>query len=370
MQEERNAGLDVARSLAIIMVLVSHSALLFPEYTSKLWRLEIFGYYGVELFFVLSGFLIGKIMLTTFYPDAGENHAWYKLLTNFWLRRWYRTLPLYYLMLLLNIYFWSSAGFGDVVEVRHIDWRHFVFLQNYNPYTVAFFPESWSLAVEEWFYLSFPILIAIVAAFSSRERYYKNIAVFLLSFIILLIAARFGYVVLQDPSFDYGIRKNIFLRLDALATGVFLAYLSINQKATFSSITSSSWRWLAFFILLITSLWFWKVNWIGWDKNLAARTLMPEVVSMAFALLIAYLNEKIKTPRCFFATTSRISYSLYLIHFPLFIFLRGWNIPEGMSHILFMCIKLVAAWMIGYLIAFGIFRYFEQPILHRRPQKL
>ena len=68
--DNRNIGLDVIRTIAIFMVIVSHGRhiLHFDSviFGQGLWRLSIFGYYGVELFFVLSGFLIGRILVDMF----------------------------------------------------------------------------------------------------------------------------------------------------------------------------------------------------------------------------------------------------------------------------------------------------------------
>ena len=97
----RNFGLDLFRALAIILVVLSHGKFLLNG-----TALENFPFFkmldGVDLFFVLSGFLIGGIILRT----MSEGWNW-RGVAHFWKRRWLRTLPNYYFILLLNFVFVS-----------------------------------------------------------------------------------------------------------------------------------------------------------------------------------------------------------------------------------------------------------------------
>ena len=112
----RIIGLDVLRALAIGGVVLSHGLVfLYPHVPALelggarlgLYHLGHSGYYGVELFFVLSGFLIGGILL-----GVGPRLAGGAELLRFYCRRWFRTLPNYYLFLLVNIAFllWIFPG--------------------------------------------------------------------------------------------------------------------------------------------------------------------------------------------------------------------------------------------------------------------
>ncbi|MFG5995624.1 acyltransferase family protein [Salmonella enterica] len=133
----RNIGLDIARSIAIVMVLISHSRMFFTQYADVQW-LSFNGFFGVEVFFVLSGFLIGRIII----KSVVEKPSFSNLLT-FYKRRWYRTLPLYFLMV-----------FVLFLVGKQFHWTNLIFLQNFDEVSLGFFPVSWSLSIEEWFFPS------------------------------------------------------------------------------------------------------------------------------------------------------------------------------------------------------------------------
>jgi len=148
--DARNPWLDGVRALAIGCVLVGHSTLLMPH-GPRLQRLLLLGYVGVEIFFVLSGFLIGTILWRmTAHFDA-------QALRHFWLRRWLRTLPNYFLFLALAALL-AALGWRDTLPAQGQLWQYALFVQNLAWRHPDFFPEAWSLAVEEVFYFSLPLL--------------------------------------------------------------------------------------------------------------------------------------------------------------------------------------------------------------------
>lgn len=146
---KRNANLDLVRAAAIVMVLVFHA----PEGLGELIPpLRYHGFLGVNLFFVLSGLLIGTIYF------AESSKPGFRVIT-FWLRRWLRTVPPY--MAITGI--WAAAHLLRG-ESGLPPWPYLVFLQNYlsDPY-LGEMPFTWSLCVEEHFYLLLPF-IGILAA--------------------------------------------------------------------------------------------------------------------------------------------------------------------------------------------------------------
>ena len=129
---------------------LSHGVMLVEAHFPALAVLRHLGSVGVDLFFVLSGFLIGGILWRT-----GAQLRSGRVLMGFWLRRWLRTLPNYYFFLVVAVLVLLAT------RPQSIDWLHRVlptalFVQNFAQRVTPFFPESWTLAVEEWFYLLFP----------------------------------------------------------------------------------------------------------------------------------------------------------------------------------------------------------------------
>ena len=98
--EKRIFGLDLMRAVAILMVLSSHLLWIYPPNNGIISQVfQLFGYLGVEIFFVLSGFLIGRIVYRLYLQDDFTISS----VLYFLKRRWFRTLPNYYLVLLINI---------------------------------------------------------------------------------------------------------------------------------------------------------------------------------------------------------------------------------------------------------------------------
>ncbi|HEY3837427.1 MAG TPA: acyltransferase family protein, partial [Bryobacteraceae bacterium] len=150
---DRVFGLDLLRAAAIGLVLLGHVLLMMRMCFRSLTGWSVMaGYFGVELFFVLSGFLIGGILIRDFSKSETTG-----ALGRFWGRRWLRTLPLFYLFLVINLVIDTSLG-----QPTTGWWRNAFFVQNFASAAGPFFVESWSLAVEEWFYLLAPVLIFIV----------------------------------------------------------------------------------------------------------------------------------------------------------------------------------------------------------------
>jgi peptidoglycan/LPS O-acetylase OafA/YrhL len=163
----RIGQLDGLRGVAIAMVVLYHYFLLHftPTFGTALWYLSYparFGWSGVDLFFVLSGFLIGGILL-----DAKDSVNYFQV---FYARRFFRIVPIYYLILIL---FFSLTACFAAYPNRFWPWTpeenlpryaYFLFLQNiwasiYNSLGAAPLAVYWSLSVEEQFYFTLPLLV-------------------------------------------------------------------------------------------------------------------------------------------------------------------------------------------------------------------
>lgn len=216
-------GLDVVRALAISLVVISHITFLLPEFNSTLTNgIRLLGATGVDIFFVLSGYLIGGILLN----QIELHKRGFKYLIYFWKRRWLRTLPNYFVVLLLNILVVVFV-YNEKLDVE-IE-RYFLFIQNMTSAHPDFFTEAWSLSIEEYAYLILPFLFYLVFhIFKSANP----VRIFVLVTCALLLVLFFfklkfylKYEMSDWKSWTYTYRKVVIYRLDSIYMGFLLVYL-------------------------------------------------------------------------------------------------------------------------------------------------
>ncbi|PFZ48089.1 acyltransferase family protein [Bacillus wiedmannii] len=363
-QNKRIFGLDLVRSMAIVLVLLAHGLGFFltPGLNeTKVGRIIIYsfhfplGFFGVELFFVLSGFLIGGIII----KELVEKGNWINLL-NFYIRRWFRTLPLYFLVVLFLVWFPMEKGFS---------WGNLFFIQNFNDDALLFNPVSWSLAVEEWFYLIIPFVMLLVFQFIKEDKgkYFIGICVFVMGISLL---ARIVFVLFQDPGFDFGTRKQIFFRLDSIIAGVILAGIKYYFQDLYKKMVTK--RKLLFLIALIgfcaCEIWFViHRDMVSLDKSLFSRTFFFDIVTISCVLLVVSL-ENVKRPKVniignIITFVSVMSYGLYLLHYRIYVFFKN---TVSISSISIGGLVFVVATVVTIILATIIYWYYELPIMNLR----
>ncbi len=196
--EKRNFGLDLVRAVAITLVYLAHGV-------TALKSLAM----GVDLFFVLSGFLIGRIYFRS--QAKGEFSLW-----RFWQSRWLRTLPPYYAA--LGLYAVSAAWFGG----DSVHWYYIFFAQNYMG--LDGFGPSWSLCVEEHFYLALPLLAGLVDRVGGRRSF-----LWLLPVVAVLPQAFRSYSAWRNGGLA-PVWWETHYHFEGLVMGVLLAYLFVERQ--------------------------------------------------------------------------------------------------------------------------------------------
>jgi len=189
---QRAFGLDILRASAILLVIFAHMTVPFKNgLYGEFWKgvSSQFGTLGVEIFFVLSGFLIGTIIIKIFNKEEKYN---LKQIKNFWTRRWYRTLPNYYLVLFLTMFL-----FYWLYNEIDFSWRYLLFLQ-----TPQWLIIVWSLIVEEWFYLLFPLLLFGVSIIPKIKSKYKILLITICITIVVPVLSRILNILTFIPLFD------------------------------------------------------------------------------------------------------------------------------------------------------------------------
>ncbi|TKB07111.1 MAG: acyltransferase [Mesorhizobium sp.] len=206
-------GLDIVRATAILLVLIGHFSVggaIIWGFTPPPFGVLNPGFYGVELFFALSGYLIGNILL-----EIAERPFKIDLLWRFWKRRWLRTIPCYLVALAISVAIARVNGDGNFNVLQFL-----TLTQNFaTQFKLEFFSVSWSLTVEEWFYLLFPIALFGALAVSPR----RGVIVAIIAF--LIVPALLRYIGWRWFALDWsaGLRKMVPLQLDAIAYGTLAA---------------------------------------------------------------------------------------------------------------------------------------------------
>jgi peptidoglycan/LPS O-acetylase OafA/YrhL len=214
----RNPNLDVLRAVAICSVVSFHVLQMSPEPFPGVMRFARYGQFGVDLFFVLSGWLIGTLYWNEVYRFGKIN------LSRFWVRRWIRTIPPYLVALGLA---WTAVF---VQRREQFDPGYLLFFQNYYQ-QIPFFLVSWSLCIEEHFYLFLPLLLFILP---------RNVLTLSCLFGILLLVSPIGRVVesLFGIGSEFGYAHTAtHLRLEGLIIGFGLAFFPIFLPAKFDALT-------------------------------------------------------------------------------------------------------------------------------------
>jgi peptidoglycan/LPS O-acetylase OafA/YrhL len=358
---KRIIGLDLIRSFAILLVFWGHGVLIIPNEFRDEANLLVF-MDGVNVFFVLSGFLIGGILLKVIFNSS---YTYFHLL-DFWVRRWVRTIPLYFLVLCFLI----------IINFKEWEYHYefFYFAQNLFKVQFPFFHVSWSLAVEEWFYLSLPLMVFIFHKLinSKKTSILIGISLFLFGPILLRIL-HFPYDGLSKPIF----RGVVLYRMDMMMFGVFLAYLC-NQFPKF--IYNVKFKFLIGGLLIMLGLLLFHLNsyflWFKINFGLFFKVVFYDNLEAISIFLIIPYFANIKKLNFNFLNKlitfiSKTSYSVYLLHGSvlLWFYIPKWQIyiqNTGVRFELEMLMLNLIYWIGSFGLAYFIYTFFEKPILNMR----
>lgn len=299
----RNFGLDLVRAIAILIVLISHARQSLQDPDSGL-ALTYGGWFGVELFFALSGFLIGTILIRLFGDGVSA-----RSLGRFWVRRWMRTLPAYFFIL---AFYWIAFGSFQASDLFLLQWPI--------DGNQGIVPVSWSLAVEEWFYILFPLAVLLCAVLFGKRAMGIAIVAFILA---PLLYRSFQYSTGLDPM---SIRVNPF-RFDGMAYGVAAAYV-MSIKGWRDSI-ERYWHLAAATAFLLLAFDFLRYNGArlgvplpfqipSWHHQVTAYTVSGVCAALIVVALYLRSPNVGRIASVVVSYISMVSYSLYLWH--LFIF--------------------------------------------------
>lgn len=375
---QRNFGLDALRCFAIALVLANHAFLgFFVELGHVAWSgpkafLSILTMISIEWLFVLSGFLIGAMMIRSFEREA----TWWKGARSFWLRRWFRTLPNYYLFLLVNILIVSTGV--SPLPVGQYSVKFAFFAQNlaWREEVPFFFNEAWSLALDEWFYLLMPILVGIGARLA-RRTVRTSFVLATATLILVPLLFRLTTPLPANPfAWDQGIRRVTLMHLDATGWGVLAAMTSrwwpgfwsrgVRAKAAVG-ITLMAAGLLAIEEMFFGAVLPGRLDWhlfTAWPRFPVAfaLTLTGAGTFLAFPWIASWPAPS-GAVRKAVEGISNYTYSLYLSHFPLMYILTGALSPGAAAIALPILWAQTLVWL-GVTVGVSalVYHSFEKPV--------
>jgi peptidoglycan/LPS O-acetylase OafA/YrhL len=337
--KQRSFGLDLIRAVAISMVLIAHGVSLhgvplLGDLTS-----------GVDLFFVLSGFLIGRIYFQS------SSRSGFSLL-GFWRARWWRTLPPYLAALALS---WALAlhpGIRPPLEIRA---TYLLFLQNYTG--IFGFTPSWSLCVEEHFYLLLPLAGLAIGRWLGRDALGWFLPVsFFLPTIARVVSLYVGGGLLDNWVYF------THLHSEGLIAGVWLAYVFVHQPALFRSLRTPA-LWLTPVVpLLLLVLPVWN------SRTPEINIYVFTVYAIGFAAWLRLACDIEWHPRpgspasILHRTVSGLalcSYSLYLTHTQIFVLRTFLPFHRGVA-------KTLIVFAMGFAGGIAFYYLCERPAIETR----
>lgn len=348
----RFISLDFLRFLAAFSVAGPHLALYFSLFEDPV-VLETVTSLAVEIFFVLSGFVLCPFLGKIFQSATGIG----KNLWVFLVRRWMRTLPLYFLSLVAFIILFSG-------ELDATAAKYSTFLQNFYwpPPMFDYFSVSWSLAVEEWYYVLFPLFLAVfffcwktLSGPGSRTSAYLIASI---TFIVVFTLLRASSDVPIDAWGD-GIRRVVLYRIDSIGFGNIL-YIFRNHIYRIHPVA-------IFLTAVLTLLYLFSAYnriYLGHSHPFefrflvfVATALFSSAVLSLFLRLESHFQRRLKGLSLW---GGRISYGVYLFHIPVAA-LVGKVLDLAAGY--FLALSLLAITVVTTLIYYA----FEKPILEARP---
>jgi peptidoglycan/LPS O-acetylase OafA/YrhL len=299
---ERQPGLDLLRALAIVIVVIYHAGIMGFPIPGRVHR---FGWIGVDLFFVLSGYLIGGQLLAPVARGQGIRFG------RFFARRALRILPAYLVVLAIYALLPSWREYPEMFPV----WKFLLSVQNIGLRGGTAFSHAWSLAVEDQFYFLLPLLLLLIL------RWRRAAIIFPCAIVIVGLALRW-FLAFRNLSetgvnfraFQTWIYYATWTRLDPLVLGVALAAVEKFRPHWWQRLMNLvPWLWLPGLALIVYALYLGETDTITvamciWQFPLIA-------LGMA-ALLICAVSprlpfRRVKIPGAAFIAS--IAYSAYLI---------------------------------------------------------
>lgn len=358
--EKRKMSLDVLRVVAIIMVFGFHFPK--PDGVSIFGPLARFGWMGVDLFFVLSGYLIGSQIIKRMRSHDGFSYK------DFYVSRFLRTLPVYFAV--LAAYF-TFDGFREKPMISPL-WRFLTFTQNFEALDLAF-SHAWSLCIEEQFYLVCPALLLTLTRIKSAR------VVLLVASLLVVAGALYRHWTWLDfqsamtPENKWDIYlESIYYptwgRLDGLIFGVLAAAIEQYRPEIWSALSKRRAYVGTAGVVMFSAAIFLFTDRLSWS----ATVFGYPILALSFALLVM-VAASAKTSLSWLRSigvgqVAILSYSFYLIHKQVMnIISTHWSFGSSDGDQFIFAVVSFAA---SLAMAFLMYELIERPFLMIREKLL
>jgi len=351
---ERQPGLDLLRALAIIVVVIYHAGIMgFP----MPGRVDRWGWIGVDLFFVLSGYLIGGQLLAPLARGQSLN------LGRFFARRALRIMPAYFVILAVYIFLPSWREYPQMTP-----WWKFLFsVQNIGLHGGTAFSHAWSLAVEDQFYLTLPFILIFVTRWPFAVVIVPCLifvgGILLRIFLAYEHPAEISGVAFRD--YQAWIYYPSWTRLDPLVFGVALAAVEKFRPLWWNRLTNHAiWLWLPALGVIVYALFLGE----GQYLSVAAAIWQFPLLAVGMAALLVCAQS----PRLIFrrqkipgaAFIASIAYSAYLVQKLVIHFVGQFCLSHDIS--LTSKSAMIGVQVCVYIAATVLFLAIERPFLQLR----
>ena len=348
MKNFYRSDIDALRGYSIIFVILYHARFYYNDFF-----LFSGGFVGVDIFFVITGFLITKLLVSEYNLNKTID------VLDFFERRIRRLIPVLFLVLLVSTLFsplvleptklkhFSESFFASIFFTANIYFHYFGNFYETNASLKTPLLHLWSLGIEEQFYILYPFLLLFAL------KFFKKFLIFfaLVGFLISLSFAE--YASTHHTMFNFYMLPS---RAWEIGAGVLVALLSLRKKIILNNFLINIIIFLSFLILIFFLLIFSTGN-----KHPSLITLIPVCVTS----ILIYLGEN--DTKTFFKNFfynkyiiffGKISFSLYLWHFLIFSIFRNSYIDENIS------IKLIII-TLSIILSFFSYKYVEQKFRDR-----
>lgn len=365
LKQNRLPGLNGLRAIAASFVLFGHvfqiTAIYGDQQAKSLYNAhKIMGLNMVNLFFVISGFIITHILIKE-KIETGQIS-----LTNFYLKRSLRIWPLYFgLLLIVTILLQFTNLYSDFAPLNFTGYILIIFFlvpfgSFFSRPGFSVLPHYWSLSVEEQFYLGWPVIF--------RKLTIRGAIFFSISVIIGMIVLRNGFIILNSYSpllFYYKVIRVLnFSMFGSIAIGILGACLAAGKYRILNFIFKPVIQLSCWLVFISSVLLPYKIPYIHFE--------LMGIVDLVLVLNVAYNHRAIISLRNkLFDTTGKISYGIYMYHWPLIPLLIIGSKKIGLWNFFIKTYQLpflILSYLVTYLIAWLSYKYVESYFLKLRPE--